>query len=227
MTSICEGQHLGSYGIAWWLEDVFSNTSNSRRIMIAAVVRGVAVVISHKDGGGSSSSSSSKRNSNHSSSSKRNSNHSSTSSGSSNSSGSTSRFDARYDDSPTVRALPPSLLTANREALEGQNHLKVPNRLQNGLSSIQRTGLWFFWGTQNVLLPNGAGLPDPDAVTAWLARSQATKKSRGNTKKTANRGAELQLDAFGSVSGPMRHSLAALAGADRRGGRALLIVNET
>ena len=57
------------------------------------------------------------------------------------------RFDARYDDSPEVRALPPSLLTewrANREALEGQNQLKVPNRLQNGLSSIQRTGLWFF-----------------------------------------------------------------------------------
>ena len=91
------------------------------------------------------------------------------------------RFDARYDDSPEVRALPPSLLTewrANREALEGQNQLKVPNRLQNGLSSIQRTGLCFFWGTQNVLLPNGAGLPDPD----WLARNQATKKSRGNTK---------------------------------------------
>ena len=56
-------------------------------------------------------------------------------------------LDARYDDSPEVRALPPSLLTewrANREALEGQNQLKVPNRLQNGLSSIQRTGLWFF-----------------------------------------------------------------------------------
>ena len=98
------------------------------------------------------------------------------------------RFDARYDDSPEVGALPPSLLTewrANREALEGQNHLKAPNRLQNGLSSIHRTGLWFFCGTQNVLLPNGAGLPDPDAITAWLARNQATKKSRGNTKKTA------------------------------------------
>ena len=96
------------------------------------------------------------------------------------------RFDARYDDSPEVRALPPSLLTewrANREALEGQTQLKVPDRLQNRLSSIQRAGLWFFWGTQNVLLPNGAGLPDPDAVTAWLARNQATKKSRGNTKK--------------------------------------------
>lgn len=40
----------------------------------------------------------------------------------------TKRFDARYDDFPEVRALPPPLLTewrAHREALEGQSELQA------------------------------------------------------------------------------------------------------
>ena len=63
-----------------------------------------------------------------------------------------------------------------------------------------------------------------------LARQEPSHKKKPwqHQKKTAVQTEAqnyVQLDAFGSVPGPMRHSLAALAGAGRRGGRALLTVN--
>ena len=113
------------------------------------------------------------------------------------------RFDARYDDSPEVRALPPSLLTewrANREALEGQNQLKVPNRLQNGLSSVQRTGLWFFCRHAERFA----------AQRRWVAGPRR-RRCLATQQKTAGQTEAQHNSTPSSVPGPMRHPLAALA----------------
>ena len=121
------------------------------------------------------------------------------------------RFDARYDDSPEVRALPPSLLTewrANREALEGQNQLKLPNRLQNGLSSRQRTGLWFCRHAERFAAQR-RWVAGPRRRRCLARQEPSHKKKPWQHKKNrwSNRGAESQLEAFGSVPGPMRHPL--------------------
>ena len=69
---------------------------------------------------------------------------------------------------------------ARREPLEGQTELWARKRKTRQGRSVprKRTSLWLYWGTSNVLLPNGAGLPDPETVGTWLA---------GNPRRGLNR----------------------------------------
>ena len=134
------------------------------------------------------------------------------------------RFDARYDDSPEVRALPPSLLTewrANRGGARRPESIESaePTAKRVKLNTAHRS-LVLLQARRTFCCPTALGCRTPDAVAAWLARNQATKKSCGNTKKTAGQ-TEAQNHNWRPSDPSLVQCAIPLAGADRRGGRAL------